>query len=124
MWSGSFLNECLIKDESIAEFSCLADQVALGSSSGKFLGSVEASVVGLSHLFHNAADSNGVQLKKLASFLRKSCVNANGLLEIVLIRNKNLPADANAVSILVPNPNDLSKEGKDHFVWFGNRLFL
>ena len=81
-------------------------------------------MVGLSHLFHKAADSNGAHLKKLASFLRKSCVNADGLLEIALIRNKNVPADANAVSILVPNPNDLSKEGKDYFVWSGNRLTL
>ncbi|XP_060671983.1 uncharacterized protein LOC107423396 isoform X1 [Ziziphus jujuba] len=84
--------------------------VALGSSSEKFLGLVEASVVGLSHLFHKKADSNGAQLKKLASFLLKSCINANVLLEIVLIRSKNVPADANAVSILVPNPTDLPKE--------------
>ena len=81
-------------------------------------------MVGLSHLFHKAADSNGAHLKKLASFLRKSCINADGLLEIVLIRNKNVPADANAVSIFVPNPNDLSKEGKDYFAWSGNRLTL
>ncbi|KAM3750737.1 hypothetical protein ACB098_04G056900 [Castanea mollissima] len=75
----------------------------------KFLGFVEASVVGLSHLFQTAADSNGAQLKKLAAFLRKSCEKAYGVLEILLIRNKNVPADANAVSVFVPNPNEHSK---------------
>lgn len=93
-------------------FLCLAEQGESGLSSGKFLGSVEASVVGLSHLFHKAADSNGARVKKLASLLRKSCVKVDGLLEIVLIRNKDVPADANAVSILVPNPNGLCNEGK------------
>lgn len=96
----------------LLEFLCLAEQVESGLSSGKFLGSVEASVVGLSHLFHKAAESNGAHVKKLASFLRKSCVKVNGLLKIVLIRNKNVPADANAVSILIPNPNGLCNEGK------------
>ncbi|KAE8126206.1 hypothetical protein FH972_020945 [Carpinus fangiana] len=74
----------------------------------KFLGSVEASVVGLSHLFRTAADSNGAQLKKLAAFLGKSCDRAYGMSEIVLRRNKNVPADANAVSVLVPNPDKFS----------------
>ena len=31
----------------------------------KFLGSVVASVVGLSHLFHTVADSNSARLKEL-----------------------------------------------------------
>ncbi|XP_044493341.1 uncharacterized protein LOC123216821 isoform X2 [Mangifera indica] len=86
------------------------NHTASGSSSVKFLGSVEASVVGLSHLFHNAADSNGLQIKKLASFLGKSCANAFGTLEIFLRRNTNGPADVNAVMVLVPNP-DKSSEG-------------
>ena len=77
----------------------------------KFLGLVEASVVGLSHLFRTAADSNGAQLKKLAAFLGKSCEKAYGFLEIVLIRNKNVPADANAVSVLVSKPNEFSEGG-------------
>lgn len=81
------------------------------SSGVEFLGSVEASVVGLSHFFHNAADSNGAQIKKLASFLGKSCVNAYGMLEIVLRRNTNVPADVNAVSILVPNIEESSEGG-------------
>lgn len=33
------------------------------------------------------------------------------MLIIVLRRTKNVPADANAVSVLVPNPNELSKGG-------------
>jgi hypothetical protein len=77
----------------------------------KFLGSIEASVVGLSHLFQTAADSNGAQLKKLAAFLGKSCERAYGMSEIVLRRNKNVPADANAVSVLVPNPDEFSEGG-------------
>ncbi|KAL5564734.1 hypothetical protein UlMin_027898 [Ulmus minor] len=85
-------------------------QGASASFGLKFLGSVEASAVGLSYLFHNAADSKGSQLKKLASFLQKSCVHADGLSEVVLVRNKNVPADANAVSILVPNPNEFPSE--------------
>ncbi|BFG32173.1 hypothetical protein CerSpe_184460 [Prunus speciosa] len=79
-----------------------ADHGASGSFGAKFLGSVEASVVGLSYLFHNAKDSNGAKLKKLASFLRKSCEKAKAL-SIVLTRNRNVPADANAVNILVPD---------------------
>ena len=88
----------------------------------KFLGLVEASVVGLSHLFRTAADSNGAQLKKLAAFLRKSCEKAYGFLEIVLIRNKNVPADANAVSVFVPNPNEFSKGGKMYNALLGTCL--
>lgn len=76
----------------------------------KFLGSVETSVVGLSYLFHNATDANGAKLKKLASFLRKSCEAKD--LSIVLTRNTNTPADANAVSIHVSNPNKFSERGK------------
>uniref|UniRef100_A0A6N2KZH2 HIRAN domain-containing protein n=1 Tax=Salix viminalis TaxID=40686 RepID=A0A6N2KZH2_SALVM len=79
-----------------------------GSSSVQFLGSVEASVVGLSHLFHTAADRNGLQLKQLAAFLGKCCENVYGMSEIVLRRNLNVPADVNAVSILVPNPDQFS----------------
>lgn len=77
----------------------------------KFLGLVEASVVGLSHLFRTAADSNGAQLRKLASYLGKSHENAYGMLDIVLRRASNVPADENAVSVLVPNPDELSGGG-------------
>ncbi|KAL5795406.1 hypothetical protein ACOSQ2_000226 [Xanthoceras sorbifolium] len=73
-----------------------------------FLGSVEASVVGFSHLFRAGVDSNGSQIKKLAAFLGRSCENAYGMLEIVLRRNTNVPADVNAVSVLVSNPDEFS----------------
>lgn len=75
----------------------------------KFLGSVKASVVGLNHLFRTAADTNGAQLKKLASFLGRSCENTYGMLEIVLRRNNNVPADVNAVNVLVPDPDKFSE---------------
>ena len=82
------------------------------SRSVKLLGSVEASVVGLSHLFRTSTDSKGMQLKKLASFLGKCHENAFGMSEIILMRNTNIPADTNAVSVLIPNPEDVSEGGK------------
>ncbi|XVE63807.1 hypothetical protein DITRI_Ditri07aG0050100 [Diplodiscus trichospermus] len=83
-------------------------QFTPSSYDAKFLGLVEASVVGLSHLFRTAADKNGSQLKKLALFLGKTCENANGMLNVVLRRNTNIPVDENAVSVLVPNTDKLS----------------
>ncbi|KAJ7945195.1 Tyrosyl-DNA phosphodiesterase [Quillaja saponaria] len=85
--------------------SCMSES----TQSLPLLGSVVASVVGLSHLFHSAADSNGARLKMLAAFLRKSSKKNYGWVEIVLRRNLNVPADANAVSVLVPNPSGFSK---------------
>ncbi|KAJ4824263.1 hypothetical protein Tsubulata_031292, partial [Turnera subulata] len=85
------------------------EQHQLNSGDVKLLGSVEASVVGLSHLFQNAIDRNGAQLKRLATFLGKSCENAYGLSEVVLRRNTNVPADPNAVSVLVSNPDQCSE---------------
>ncbi|KAH7866614.1 hypothetical protein Vadar_022738 [Vaccinium darrowii] len=84
-------------------------QCASQSQGVKVLGSVETSVVGLSHLFRTSADSDGTQLKKLASFLGKCHGNENGMLEIVLRRNRNIPADANAMSVLVLNPEVFSE---------------
>ncbi|XP_073225825.1 uncharacterized protein [Cicer arietinum] len=77
--------------------------------SSSFLGSVVASVVGLSHLFRTVADSSSAGLKALAAVLGKSCKNAYGKFEIVLRRNPNVPADENAVSVLVPNPDQTSE---------------
>ncbi|KAK6250360.1 hypothetical protein QUC31_007869 [Theobroma cacao] len=85
-----------------------ANQFTTSSFDAKFLGLVEASVVGLSHLFRTAADTNAALLKKLALFLGKTCENAYGMLDVVLRRNTNIPADENAVSVLVPNPDELS----------------
>ncbi|KAL2554847.1 forkhead-associated domain-containing protein/FHA domain-containing protein [Forsythia ovata] len=74
----------------------------------KLLGSLEASVVGLSHIYRASADSKGAQLKKLASFLGKCDEDLHGMSEIVLRRDTNIPADRNAVSVLIPNPEDFS----------------
>ncbi|RVW81978.1 hypothetical protein CK203_033215 [Vitis vinifera] len=87
----------------------VANQNASCSFGMKFLGSIEASIVGLSHLFHTAADANGAHLKKLAAFLGKCHKNEYGMSEIVLRRNSNIPADSNAVSILVPEPVEHSE---------------
>ena len=92
----------------IFHFFYQATQNASCSFGMKFLGSVEASIVGLSHLFHTAADSNGAQLKKLATFLGKCHKNEYEMSEIVLRRNSNIPADANAVSVLVSEPEKYS----------------
>ncbi|QCD84925.1 uncharacterized protein LOC114178827 isoform X1 [Vigna unguiculata] len=73
--------------------------------STQFLGSVVASVVGVSHLFRTVVDSNSARLKSLASFLGKSCKNAYGKLEIVLRRKPIASVDENAVIVLVPNPD-------------------
>ncbi|WCJ36383.1 forkhead-associated domain-containing protein / FHA domain-containing protein [Euphorbia peplus] len=86
-----------------------ADKCGSDSGSTKFLGWVETSAVGLSYLFRKSADRNGVQLKRLASFLGRSCENTCGMSEIVLRRNTNVSADVNAVSIFVPNPDQLSE---------------
>ncbi|CAH2073699.1 unnamed protein product [Thlaspi arvense] len=82
----------------------------------EFLGSVESSVVGLSYLFRSANDSTGTQLKRLASYISRTRENSRGMLELVLRRNTNVPADVNAVSVLVSNPDD---DSKDEFVQLG-----
>lgn len=75
----------------------------------KFLGSVEASVVGLKYRFHTSADSNGAQLKTLAAFLRRCQENAFGMSEVLLRRNTNIPADSNAVSVLICDLDEASE---------------
>lgn len=80
-----------------------ANNCTFGSLGEKFVGSVVSSVVGMSHLFRTEADSKGTRLKMLATSLGKSCKIASGRLEIVLRRNPDVPADANAVSVLVPD---------------------
>lgn len=71
-------------------------------------------MVGLSHLFRTVADSDGAGLKALAAVLGKSCKNAHGRFEIVLRRNHNVPADENAVSVLVPKSDQTSEGGKSY----------
>lgn len=69
-------------------------------------------MVGLSYMYHGSADSNGARLRKLASFLSKCDENLDGMSEIVLKRDTNIPADRNAVSVFIPNPEDSSLGGK------------
>ncbi|CAH8387494.1 unnamed protein product [Eruca vesicaria subsp. sativa] len=86
------------------------------SSDENFLGSVEASVVGLSYLFRSTSDSTGAQLKRLASYISRTRENSLGMLELVMRRNTNVPADVNAVSVHVANPNN---DSRDEFVQLG-----
>lgn len=81
------------------------------SVAGKFLGCVQASVVGLSHRFHAATGSNCAQVKILASLLGKCRENTSGTIEVLLKRNMNIPADANAVSVLVADLDEFSEQG-------------
>ncbi|KAM0820986.1 hypothetical protein ACQ4PT_041937 [Festuca glaucescens] len=74
-----------------------------------FLGSVQTSVVGLSHRFHMPSDA-GSQLKSLSVFLGKCHENMHGTAEVILKRNTNIPADANAVSVLVADLDKFSEE--------------
>uniref|UniRef100_A0A7N0ZQX6 FHA domain-containing protein n=1 Tax=Kalanchoe fedtschenkoi TaxID=63787 RepID=A0A7N0ZQX6_KALFE len=83
--------------------ACVAPSLRPG-----YLGSIDTFVVGLSHLFCTKSDSSGLQLKKLASFFANCHTTAYGMLEVVLRRNKNIAADANAVSVFVPNEDNFS----------------
>ncbi|KAJ8553534.1 hypothetical protein K7X08_024212 [Anisodus acutangulus] len=74
----------------------------------KSVGSVEASVAGLSHLFRTSVDLSGARMKKLATYLGNCGENVYGMSEVILKRDSNIPVDANAVSILIPNPENLS----------------
>ncbi|PWA91862.1 forkhead-associated domain-containing protein / FHA domain-containing protein [Artemisia annua] len=75
------------------------------------LGSVDASVVGISHLYRTSVDSNGALLKRLAGVLGNIYANAYGLLEVILRRNVNIAADANAVSIAVSESQESPGRG-------------
>ncbi|XP_039125962.1 uncharacterized protein LOC120261995 isoform X2 [Dioscorea cayenensis subsp. rotundata] len=74
-----------------------------------FLGSAHSSVVGLRHRFSTTSDATGAQLKILASILGKGRENASGLFEVLLRRNNNIPADVNAVSVLVADLDEFSE---------------
>lgn len=80
------------------------------SSHRMFLGSVQTSVVGLSHRFHIPSDASS-QLKALSVFLGKCRENMHGTTEVILKRNTNIPADANAVSVLVADLDKFCEEG-------------
>jgi hypothetical protein len=74
------------------------------------VGSVQTSVVGISHRFHIPSDA-GKQLRALSTFLGKCRENMYGTTEVILKRNTNIPADANAVSVLVADLDKFSEEG-------------
>ncbi|TVU14673.1 hypothetical protein EJB05_38156, partial [Eragrostis curvula] len=79
------------------------------SACSMFLGSVQTSVVGISRRFHIPSDA-GSQLKALSAYLGKCRVNMHGTTEVILKRNTNIPADANAVSVHVADLNNFSEE--------------
>lgn len=78
---------------------------------GSYLGCVHTSVVGLSHRFGASVDSNGGQFKMLSRILGRCMVNSNGTVEVILKRNTNIPADANAVSVIMKNREGDSEGG-------------
>ncbi|RCV33451.1 hypothetical protein SETIT_7G084500v2 [Setaria italica] len=80
------------------------------SANRTFVGSVQTSVVGLSHRFHMPSNA-GSQLRALSAFLGKCRENMHGTTEVILKRNTNIPADANAVSVLVADLHNFSEEG-------------
>lgn len=83
----------------------------------RFLGSVEASVVGLKYRFGGKADANGIQCKMMATLLGKCHQNMDGLSEVLLKRVTNIPADANAIAVIVCNPENSLNGGK-YFSFF------
>lgn len=95
-----------------ADYCLSAQQIAHSKSvAGNFLGYVQASVVGLSHRFRATTDSNGAQVKLLASLLGKCRENTSGTVEVLLKRNMNIPADANAMSVLVADFDEFPEGG-------------
>nr|CAB3484415.1 unnamed protein product [Digitaria exilis] len=74
-----------------------------------FVGSVQTSVVGISHRFNMPSDA-GSQLRALSAFLGKCRVNMHGTTEVILKRSTNIPADSNAVSVLVADLDKFSEE--------------
>ncbi|XP_078154875.1 forkhead-associated domain-containing protein / FHA domain-containing protein isoform X3 [Carex rostrata] len=85
-----------------SDYSLSAKQVLhMKSIPGICLGCVHTSVVGLNHRFGASVDSNAGQFKMLAKILGKCVVNSSGTVEVILKRNTNIPADANAVSVIM-----------------------
>ncbi|KAJ4762189.1 forkhead-associated domain-containing protein / FHA domain-containing protein [Rhynchospora pubera] len=85
-----------------SNYSLCAKQVLnMNSRPGNYLGCVHTSVVGLSHRFGASVDSNGGQFKMLATILGRCRENSSGTVEVILKRNMHIPADANAVSVII-----------------------
>lgn len=82
-------------------------------------------MVGLSHLFRSSADTSGIKLKKLATFLGMCCENEYRMSEVLLRRESNIPVDGNAVSVFIPNPEEFSLGGKVYLLTrFCNFFYL
>ena len=67
----------------------------------KFLGVVSTTVVGISFRFAASADPKGFRIRSLAKLLNGTNKDEDGMLTVFLKRSKNIPADTNAVSVVV-----------------------
>ncbi|CAM6050039.1 unnamed protein product [Sphagnum compactum] len=81
------------------------ENLELGTSSHslprKLLGIVSSTVVGISFRFCAAADPNGSRVRALAKLLNSIDPDEDGMIVVLLRRAKNVPADCNAVSVVV-----------------------
>ncbi|KAH9568666.1 hypothetical protein CY35_03G088000 [Sphagnum magellanicum] len=67
----------------------------------KLLGIVSSTVVGITFRFCAAADPNGSRVRALAKLLNSIDPDEDGMIVVLLRRAKNVPADCNAVSVVV-----------------------
>lgn len=104
---------------------CLSAKQILHTKSAHrtFFGSVQTSVVGLSHRFHIPSDA-GSQLKVLSVFLGKCRENMHGTTEVILKRNSNIPADANAIQSNLVSCLERLQNGYLPSVTWGSSNFL
>jgi hypothetical protein len=81
------------------------ENLELGTSSHslprKLLGMVSSTVVGITFRFCAAADPNGSRVRALAKLLNSIDPDEDGMIVVLLRRAKNVPADCNAVSVVV-----------------------
>ncbi|CAK9221758.1 unnamed protein product [Sphagnum troendelagicum] len=81
------------------------ENLELGTSSHslprKLLGIVSSTVVGITFRFCAAADPNGSRVRALAKLLNSIDPDEDGMIVVLLRRAKNVPADCNAVSVVV-----------------------
>eukprot|EP01018_Ginkgo_biloba_P003635 Gb_16332 [translate_table: standard] len=79
-------------------------------SNEKYVGVVPTSVVGLSYRFRATADPKGARMRALATLLSNAKGNKEGMLPVLLKRNLNVPADRNAVSVIVCDIRSCSED--------------
>lgn len=70
-------------------------------TASKYLGVVGTTVVGISYRFCAAADPKGLRVNSLARLLNDVGTDEDGMVVVLLKRAKNIPADPNAVSVLM-----------------------